>query len=251
MLTLLMLIPLLNAHAENPGYLKDFNYQVSEVKTMSNAQALEAIMSRNTRNRSICANRAHFWAHDLSRFRNINAGKIFIHFTEGNGSTADSDWTYHVAPYVMVRGKEMVLDPVFFVFGGKPVALEDWTNHFAKNKKCVVLDPTGNPAHLELEKYNLNADWMNPLEYKGGARMYPPTEGTCYIRKVPMYYQFPAEIYGVDLYHSGKMEYAQFELNHFIDGSVLQACQQAMNLEFKSKHSCDEYLNPKPPKKED
>lgn len=238
------------AHAETPGFLQEFNYQVAEVKTYSDAYALEAILSKDTRNRSICANRAHVWANDLARFRRLNVGKIFIHFTEGNGSTVDSDWTYHVAPYVIVKGKEMVLDPVFYVFGGRPVALEDWTNHFAKSKKCVVLDPINNPAHLELEKNNLNADWMTPLDYKGGSRMYPKTEGTCYIRKVPMYYQYPAEIYGVDLYLSGKKEYSGFELSNFAEGSVLQACQQAMNLEFKAKHSCEDYLNPKPKKKD-
>ena len=239
---LLALLPFISAFAEEPGYLKDFDYQVAHVSSWAEAHGLEKLMSVETRDRSICSNRAHVWANDLARYRNIKVGKVFLHFTENQNSSSTHDWTYHVAPYVIVKGKEVVLDPVFFVFGGMPVSLENWTNNFAKSKKCIVLDPVNNPEHLALEKNNLASDSMNPLDYNGGVRYYPSGKAKCYIRKVPMYYQYPAEVYGVDLYHSGKNEFASFEKWYFDEASVESACQQAMNFKFKMKHSCSDYL---------
>lgn len=233
--------------AEQPGYLKDFNYQVTQLKNVGQAQALENILSKETRSRSICANRAHIWANDLARFKNAKVGKVFIHFTALGKADENGDWAYHVAPYVIVNGQEMVLDPAFDVFGGKPVKLENWTNYFGKSKNCVVLDPVNNPRHLELEKNNLAGDWMTPLEYMGGVRQYPSTEGICYIRKVPMYYHFPADVYGADLLHNGKTEYSTFEKTSFSDEDVLAACQQAMTVKFKLDHSCYDYLGIKKP----
>jgi hypothetical protein len=241
---LLALLPMMSAFAaqpSQPGYLKDFDYQVASYDSWADAYSLEKLMSIETRDRSICSNRAHLWAYDLARFRNVKVGKVFLHFTEKSESDNNS-WSYHVAPYVIVKGKEMVLDPVFHAFGGMPITLEKWTQHFAKSKNCLELDPVNNPEHLALEKFNLADDSMNPSDYSGGVRLYPSKLAKCYIRKVPMYYQYPAEVYGVDLYHSGKAEYASFEKWYFDDASVLNACQQAMNIKFKMKHGCADYL---------
>jgi hypothetical protein len=239
---LLALLPVLSAFAEPVGYLKDFDYQVASYDSYPQAYGLEKLMSVETRNRSICSNRAHVWAYDLARFRNIKVGKVFLHFTDATNSD-NNNWTYHVAPYVIVNGKEMVMDPVFYTFGGMPISMGGWTEHFAKTKNCVVLDPINHPEHLKLERFNLADDTMSPDRYSGGSRLYPSNgKIKCYIRKVPMYYQYPAEVYGVDLYHSGKTEYASFERWYFDEESVLNACQQAMNLKFKMKHSCEDYL---------
>ena len=231
------------AHADQPGFLKDFNYQVTQLKTMGQAQALENAMSTDTRLYSICANRAHFWANDLARKKNVQVGKVFIHFTAAGEADEDVSWAYHVAPYVIVNGKEMVLDPVFAAFNKKPVELSEWTNHFGKSPNCVELDPLNNPDHLKLEQNNVGFDNVTPLSPKtGNARQYPSTEGYCYIRKVPMYYQYPSEIYGADLFKSGKPEFSVFDYQDFQENSVLNACQQAMNVKFKMEHSCFDYL---------
>ena len=242
MILLLALFPMLASFAGQPaGYLKDFDYQVTNYDSWSDAYALEKLMSVETRDRSICSNRAHFWANDLARFRNIKVGKVFLHFTDQTESKTNT-WSYHVAPYVMVKGKEMVMDPVFYVFGGMPVTLDVWLKHFARTQNCLELDPMNNPEHLALEKNNLADDSMTPLEYKGGVRLYPSKLAKCYIRKVPMYYQNPADVYGVDLFRSGKTEYASFERWYFDQNSVQDACQQAMSMKFKLKHSCMDYL---------
>ncbi len=237
------------AQADEPGFLKDFNYQVSSVKSIGQAQLLENFLTTDTRKTSICSNRAHYWAYELAKFKNIQSGKVFIHFTALGQASENKEWAYHVAPYVMVNGKEMVLDPAYAVFGKRPVKMEDWTNHFGKSKKCVVLDPSNNPAHLKLEMNNVGADWITPLDSKtGAARQYPSHEGICYIRKVPMYYQWPSEVYGADLYRAGDANYAKFDYNDFDLDGVLQACKQAVKWGVQAGQSCNDYLGiPKKP----
>jgi len=232
-----------SAHADQAGFLKDFNYQVTELKDMGQAQALENLMTTDTRQMSICANRAHLWANDLARLRNIQTGKVFIHFTAKGEANENGDWAYHVAPYVIVKGEEIVLDPGFGVFGGKPVKLSAWTKYFGKSENCVVLNPTENASHLVLEKNDIGSDDVTPLSSRyGTARQYPSTEGICYIRKTPMYYQFPVDVYGVDLLHSGKSEFSAYDMKAFDEDSVLMACKQATSISFKMKHDCASYL---------
>jgi hypothetical protein len=231
------------AHADQPGFLKDFNYQVTQLKTMGQAQALENSLTTETRNSSICANRAHYWSYELSKFKNIQTGKVFIHFTALGEANENKEWAYHVAPYVVVNGEEMVLDPVFAEFKKRPVKMENWTNHFGKSKNCVVLDPLNNPEHLKLEKNNVGADFITPLDEKtGSARQYPSTLGICYIRKVPMYFQWPSEVYGSDLYRTGDSQYSQFNYESFNEEGVLAACKQAVKWSVQASQSCSDYL---------
>ena len=232
------------AHAEQPGYLKDFNYQVVQLTDPQQAQILESSLTTETRQTSICANRAHYWAYELYKFQNqVQTGKVFIHFTAAGEANENKDWAFHVAPYVIVNGEEMVLDPAFAVFNKRPVKMADWTNYFGKSKNCVVLDPIGNPEHLKLEMNNIGSDDKTPLSaVTGFARQYPSTEGICYIRKVPMYYQWPSEVYGVDLFHAGNPAYERFNYTGFDGDGVLQACKQAVKWNVQLQKSCSDYL---------
>ncbi len=236
------------ANASEPGFLEDFNYQVTQLKSVAQAQALENSLTVETRLTSICANRAHYWSYELAKFKNIQTGKVFIHFTKEGQAEENKEWAYHVAPYVIVNGEEMVLDPVFAQFRKRPVKLSDWTNHFGKSKSCVVLDPDHNPEHLKLELNNLGDDYKTPLDAKtGNARQYPSTEGICYIRKVPMYYQWPSEVYGADLFRAGNMQYSKFNYQSFDLDGVLQACRQAIKWKVQLQNSCSDYLGIKKP----
>ena len=235
------------ANAQDIGYLKDFNYQVQQLSSMRDAQILENFLTKETRNTSICANRAHYWAYELAKFKNVQTGKVFIHFTAEGEANENKDWAFHVAPYVIVNGEEVVLDPAFAVFNNAPVKMADWTNYFGKSKKCVVLDPLHNPAHLKLEMNNVGSDSNTPLDAKTGyARQYPSTEGICYIRKVPMYYQWPAQVYGTDLMRTGNTRYSDFNFQSFDQQSVLQACRQAVRWDVQLSVSCSKYLGIKP-----
>ena len=231
------------AFAGQPGFLKDFNYQVVQLKSIEQAEFLENSLTTQTRTTSICANRAHYWSYELSKFQHVQTGKVFIFFTAKGEANENGDWAYHVAPYVVVDGEEVVLDPAFSVFNGKPVAMDDWTQYFGKSSQCIVLDPAHNPEHLKLEINNVGSDDKTPLsENTGNARQYPSTEGTCYIRKVPMYYQWPSEVYGVDLYRAGNLDFKKFNYQGFDGQNVLSACKQAVRWDIQLGHSCSDYL---------
>lgn len=226
------------------GYLKDFNYQVSSFKSIGQANALMNLLETDTRKTSICANRAHLWSFDLNRWKGVETGKVFIHFTALGEATENKDWAYHVAPYVVVNGQEMVLDAGFpGVFHGRASKMSEWTEYFGKSQNCVVLDPVNNPAHLALEQNNLPNDGVTPLTYRSGSsRQYPSTEGICYIRKVPMYYQWPVDVYANDLRLAGKEGYGAYDFKAFDQEGVMDACQQALSLGFRMSKPCAKYL---------
>ncbi len=225
------------------GFQSDFNYQVTNLGSLQEAQQLMDMESKETTSKSICANRAEVWSFDIARKANVQLGKVFIHFTALGEADENGEWAYHVAPYVLVNGKEYVLDSGFGVFNRQPTPIETWEKYFGKSEQCVVLDPRHNASHLDLEKNNMPSDWITPLTYKSGAcRQYPTTEGICYIRKVPMYYTYPINVYAADLYYSGKPEYEKFIETGFKKDDVIDSCKQAMTFGFKLEHSCKNYL---------
>jgi hypothetical protein len=231
------------AQTESTGFLADYGYQVANLTSMRQAQSLMDTETRDTAKSSICANRADVWSYVMNRDRNVQVGKVFIHFTKDGEATENKQWAYHVAPFVYVNGQPMVLDNGFDVFNHQPVPLAQWENYFGKSDHCVALDPLHNPAHMALEQNNLPNDHVNPLTYtRGGARQYPSTEGICYIRKVPMYYVYPIDVYGADLALSGQSQFSSFLLNDFNKDDVLSACRQALTLSARISTSCASYL---------
>jgi hypothetical protein len=229
-----------HAQAGNAGYLADYDYQVSDLSSYGAGENLMRYEDDYMRMDSICANRAEMWAYKISHKKPVQLGKVFIHFTEKGQADENTQWAYHVAPYVLVHGKEMVLDGAFERFDGMPTEMSTWTEYFGKSKHCVVLDPVNNPAHLKLEQNNLPDDEVNPLTYTtGDARQYPIDEGICYIRKVPMYYVYPFQVYGADLLLAGQKQYKDYKKTGFNDSEVENACVQASG----SVKSCSKWID--------
>lgn len=229
--------------SEMPGFLSDYHYQVTNLSSYAEAQALMDTEAPETGNKSICGNRAQVWAYIMNQRKAVQIGKVFIHFTAKGQADENKEWSFHVAPYVMVNGEEVVLDRAFAAFNQKPTPLSNWTNYFGKSTKCVVLDPLHNPTHMNLEHNNLPNDQVDPISYKrGGARQYPSTEGICYIRKVPMYYAFPIDVYGADLALSGQSRFNSYLKSSFSKSDVLDSCKQAMTTSFRMSQSCAKYL---------
>lgn len=241
----LSLFPITGAFADSPaGYLTDYQYQVANLPSMADAQRLIDMENTDTRRKSICASRAAFWSYDIYRRTRIQVGKVFIHFTPKGQADENGEWAYHVAPYVLVNGEEVVLDNGFFETKGRPTPIKEWSKYFGKSENCVVLDPVKNPAHLKLEQNNMPNDWTLPKDFTGGnSRQYPtPKDSTCYIRKVPMYYTFPVDVYGADLNFAGQPGHESFKMEKFNTIQVLNACSQAMSMGFKRDHSCEDYF---------
>ena len=227
-----------------PGYLADYQYQVANV-TADQAASLMDTEFRKTSNQSICANRANLWSYIMNKEDSVQVGKVFIYFTSAGEANENKQWAYHVAPYVVVNGEETVLDNGFDVFNHQPTPLSNWTNYFGKSPNCIVLDPVHNPAHLALEQYDLPSDRVNPNTYtSGGARQYPvgPNGETCYIRKMPMYYVFPVDVYGADLAVSGQSQYSKYILHSFDTDDVLASCKQALGFFQALSTDCSKYL---------
>jgi hypothetical protein len=244
------------AHAQGalplPGYLSDYQYQVANVSS-DEAQALMQTETKQTSDGSICANRADVWSFIMNKQAGTQVGKVFIHFTAEGEANENKQWAYHVAPYILIDGEEYVLDGGFDVFHHQPVKLADWMQYFGKDN-CAVLDPVHNPGDLALEQNDLPNDSVTPLTYtKGGARQYPSENGhKCYIRKAPMYYVYPIDVYAADLALAGQNEYSSYLLSAFDQGDALQACNQALDGFYRMSHSCKSYLGikkaPKAPK---
>jgi hypothetical protein len=163
---------------------------------------------------------------------------VFIHFTKEGQATENKQWAFHVAPYVLVNGEEYVLDGGFGVFNHKPVKLSDWMKYFGKSDRCVVLDPVHDQDHLLLETNNLYP------------RQYPATEGTCYVRKVPMYYLSPVVVDKADHALAGDAQCSDFVQDHFEPIDVLSSCKRAMSMGAQLKTSCSDYLGIHNPEKE-
>ncbi len=229
--------------SETPGYLADYRYQVANLSSYSEAQAIMDLETAATRSNSVCSSRAEIWSFIMNKKTQIQVGKVFIHFTAKGKADENKEWAYHVAPYLLVNGKEVVMDRAFVEFNQKPTPLSNWTLHFGKSQNCIVLDPVNNPKHLKLEKNNLFADTATPFTNKNKpARQYPDSEGICYIRKAPMYYGTPADVYAADLALSGKNEYRQFVRSTFLNSDVLDSCKKAMTMSARFAQSCSDYL---------
>ena len=114
-----------------------------------------------------CFQRAHLWSFELRQMMNIQSQKVFLFFTDRYTRRTGFDWWFHVAPFVLVNGTEMVLDPYFF---SKPVDMQTWTDYFMKNDtSCLVAK-----SYQDYEAHQQDQD--------------------CILRKVPMYYFTPSSV---------------------------------------------------------
>lgn len=231
----------LSALKSSPGFQSDFNYQVTNVATLEEAQAIMDTEIGDLRNKSICANRAEIWSFIMNKQKHIQVGKVSIHFTALGETDDNKQWAYHIAPYILVNGEEYVLDSAFDEFKNHPVKMAEWQKYFGTSPNCVVLDPVHNPAHLKLEANNTGG--RDPFDFKHNrASQYPTNEGVCYIRKIPMYYFSIGEVYGADLALSGQEHYSSFIKNSFKQSEVMEACRQAVTPGFRKKTSCEKYF---------
>lgn len=187
--------------ADNRAILTDFTtdskpYELTDVakaglssgRLWNEMQATSAELKlKNTA--SVCANRAHTWAFDMYQRHKVNSGKIIIFFGGGMYPEDAKQWWYHIAPYVIENGQEVVLDGGFSNIRG-PISADAWIKHFGKGNPCK-----------ELTKKDVR---YNSLTYKTTMLpgVGPDSEGIerggeakCYIRRIPMEYWTPLSVY--------------------------------------------------------
>lgn len=114
----------------------------SYITNLSSDVAIENLFKRltkKTRRKSQCYNRAHMWSWQLNQLkfneRRIQTGKVWIYFTKKYIRTYRYKWWFHIAPYLKVNGQERVMDRTFF---DGPVPVQTWTDKFIKtNEVCT------------------------------------------------------------------------------------------------------------------
>jgi hypothetical protein len=208
--------------AFSAGYLKDFDYQLTDIA--SKGLRKESLFARTETSfmdleKSICANRAHVWGYNLTRFNKINTGKIFFFFGASIWNKDDKHgYMYHVAPYIIENGTEYVMETSYPSELKAPVTVEEWMENETYNriKATDCLEITA--ADTDLTEYFYAR--QNLPEKRG-----PGKQGArCYFRKVPGHYWFPTSIAIHDLKKDEEGNKVEFDPKAFDLDDVLEAC---------------------------
>jgi len=145
----------------------DQEFNPTNLASMEDAQRLLVELKYLKKSYAECYQRAHLWALEMRQMANVRSEKVFLFFTNKYRRETGFDWWFHVAPFILVNGKEMVLDPYFFK---TPVDIQTWSNFFMpSHPKCATVD-----GYQEFEKRTNSED--------------------CIIRKVPQYYYQPLDV---------------------------------------------------------
>ncbi len=160
--------------------LNHFQYNQLRKFAPTDLQSLEVatnifstMLNDGDRRRSQCFKRAHIWAFDMWSKMNISSQKVFIFYTQRYIQLEESEWWFHVAPMVVFKGEEYVLDGTFM---NKPITVREWQSYFIKSDKITC------PVAANYEEYSKN-QWSR----------------LCYLMKVPMYFFRPLDIENRDV----------------------------------------------------
>lgn len=231
-----------------PGYLPDFQYQLTDVGARGAIEAFQKL-NRNTEMTSICANRANLWSYEMDRRsmketgQRLQSGKIFVFFTEATQdpvyNTEDKLWWYHVAPVVLADGQIRVIDGAFPRSIRGPVSIEQWNANFANGHKCYEL------------KGDADADMIAEIRFQQALTQ---KKGTCYYRITPMYYLSPLSIVWHDVDSKKSPEESPtpgintktpFNATRWIKADLVGSCQQGQDRGFSlrsKKKWCEKFL---------
>lgn len=151
--------------------LEAINQEAFAPTVVSGAQILDifARLNENIRRRSECSDRAHVWSYDEFKQSGVQSEKVFLFLTDTYIRKNRYKWWFHVAPlFTQSGGAKMVMDKQFL---DRPVTANEWKNLLVFSKRDCVMD-------FSFNTYNAGADQTQD----------------CYMKFVPMYYHFPAEI---------------------------------------------------------
>jgi hypothetical protein len=112
----------------------------SDLQSIEEATELfKSMLNDGDRRRSQCFKRAHIWAYDMWSKLGLSTQKVFIFYTQRYIQLEDFEWWFHVAPLVVVRGEDYVLDGTFMQ---KPITLKGWKDYFIKSEKvnCPLIE---------------------------------------------------------------------------------------------------------------
>lgn len=180
------------------AFLRDFNYRLTNIPTMEEAERIYASLETElTSNFGLeCGSRAHVWSWQMKKNFNIQSGKIFLYYTPKSFNYTRMLWGMHVVPYVIVDGKEYVMEKAkkyvvnpgggFYLTNDllfpKPMLLSEWLKALTGFDSCNELD------HSEPADRTWLAHFKN-------VRVIPDPNANCHIRKTPMDYWWGTSVY--------------------------------------------------------
>lgn len=171
----------------------DPDFIPTNLSSMNDAQKLLDQLKYRKNAHAECYQRAHLWALQMRQMAQIRSQKVFLFFSDRYRRNTGFDWWFHVAPFVLVNGKEMVLDPYFFKY---PVDLKTWSDHFLKeHKECVTVSTFS--------------------EYENRTK-----EEDCFFRKVPQFYYQPLDLENRDA--------GGAPINEWIDEQVISSYESLL-----------------------
>jgi hypothetical protein len=213
----------LSAFANTPGYIPDFNYQVSDLATMGlSRQTLFQKMERKMLDleKSICANRAHMWAYDLSKY-NIQTGKIFLFFGSSIWTDDKHGYMYHVAPYIVDNGVEYMMEASYGDLT-EPLKIKEWVENETYGRVTAA-----DCIELTAEDTDMTEYFYERKNLPEKVRASGKPAARCYYRKVPGHYWFPASIAYHDLKRDADGVKFEFDPKNFDKDDVIEACVEA------------------------
>ncbi len=155
------------------------------------ATEIFSTMSRRTRSRSQCYNRALIWGYDAQNAHQLKSMKVFMFFTAKYIREFRYRWWFHAAPYTLVQTatgpEERVLDRQFM---RGPVDMKTWSDYFIYPKKpCPTVERYKDYSERQYDQY-------------------------CYFIKVPMYYWQPRDIEARDQGRPHALEFISSEVRY-------------------------------------
>jgi len=169
------------------------NYKVSVLSSMDSAHSYFNTMDDSARKKSQCFNRAYVWSWRFHHSYGLNAGKLWLFFTERYIRNYNYHWWFHIAPYFHVAGQteEIMFDREFdpqpkpysvwkqdYIYSGAACPVVKKYTDFSKNQEaqdCYVMKSSmyyWQPEDLEkleaegVEKKALDSDTYEAANYQ-------------------------------------------------------------------------------------
>jgi len=222
---------------ESKAHLADFNYDLTNIPTFDEGQKIYNSLATELEHDFAlqCGNRAHVWSWQMKKNFNINSGKIFLYFTPKSFNYTGMLWGVHVVPYVVIDGKEYVMEKIReYALGTKgyylkknllftgPVLLSDWLQKLTGFSECKVLS-IANPADRGLHML-----FKDVWQIK--------SDENCILQKTPMEYVWP-----LDVYNKVNTGFNPITINQ---SNALEACSYSMTGKKKKNRieNCESIL---------
>jgi hypothetical protein len=224
-----------SARAQNVTHLPDFDYDLTDIKGIASVDELYESLRSDVNfdpHRSNCLYRANIWSYQMLKTNQIKSGKVFLFYTWSPKSPSSATygitgegWWFHVAPYVVFDGKEYVLEKT--EKATQPMLLEDWEKLHTNGSTCRELQV---PQDKELYSFLKTRESITLVDVP------------CYIRKTPMNYMSPRDVYNKDILNTPVT---------LTEPEIYWACRETMSREqansgkgkfLNYKQKCDEFM---------